>query len=514
MNDEVKPAALKNSRSILVALFFSFFFFFATFAPLGQVVSDTAYSVETAKSLFYRHTFSIEKTWELRFATPGRGGRYFSKFGLGYALSFLPQIAISHFLARFIPLDKKFVEQAIISFTNTFYASCIAVALFVLFSALGYRRRQSLITVVLISIASMLLPYSKIIQSETMTSFIIILLLIMVAYNRPITLKSGCALGIICSALYFIKPANLAIGPVIAIYVIVRFFGKRATITGLSAFLSAAVLPGFILLYFNWYRFGSIGAFGYGEQQYLFTTPLVSGLAGFLFSFSKSIFLFSPLTLFCLLGFKRFYSKQRPMALCIAGIGILYLFLYAQWFDWKGGWSWGPRLIVPAIIILHIVLIEFIDQEKIKKIVLVPFVAIVLLSVGIQFIGSMVSYQQVHYFYSYSDPFSNKNSQIEVAVRLFLHKAQGKPEQYPCEMFHLDCDSVPHERDGKLFGGRVLTFDDKESFQGFATLWSGLSHNFGWRMCGYVPLLLLLVSFLCGWSVYRKLPMEHGSFKN
>jgi hypothetical protein len=508
MKDEPNPIALKTSSSILIALFFSFFFFFSTFAPLGQVVSDTAYSVETAKSLFYRHTFSIEKTWELRFATLGRDGRYFSKFGLGYALSFLPHIAMSSLLSNFFHIDKKYIEQAIISFTNTFYAACIAVALFVLFSALGYRKRQSLITVALISAASILLPYSKIIQSETMTTFFIILFLIMVAYDQQLMPKSGFTLGMICSVLYFIKPANLVVGLVIVIYVIVRFWGKRATVSGLTAFFSAAILPGIVLLYFNWYRFGSIVAFGYGDQQYLFSTPIVHGLAGFLNSPSKSIFLFSPLALFCLLGFNRFFSKHRSVAFCIAAIGILFLFLYARWFDWKGGWSWGPRLIVPGIIILHIVLIEFVDRKKFKKIFLIPFVAIILFSVSIQFLGSMVSYQQVHYFYSFMDPFSVKNSQIEVAARLFLHKAQGKPEQYPCEMFHLQCDSLPYERDGKLFGGRVLSFEDKESFQGFATFWSGLSHNFGWRLCGYVPLLLFLISFLSGWSVYRKLTPE------
>jgi len=329
----------------------------------------------------------------------------------------------------------------------------------------------------------------------------------MEAYDRAITPKSGCILGIICAALYFVKPINIVFRTIIGLYAIIRFFRKRASVSGLAAFCVTAILPLSVLFYFNWYRFGSIFKFGYGEQQFLFTTPLIKGLAGFLFAPSKSIFLFSPLIVFCLLGFKRFYSKHRSVALCIAGIGILYLFLFAKWFDWKGGWAWGPRLVVPAIIILHIVLIEFVDQEKMKRIVLIPFAAIILLSAGIQFVGSMVSYQQVHYFHS--DPLSIKNSQIEVAARLFIHKAQGKKEQYPCEMFHLDCDSVPYERDGKLFGGKVLSFDDKETFQGFATLWSGLSHNFGWRVCGYVPLLLLLISFGCGWSVYRKLPVEN-----
>ncbi len=500
---------MKTVTGIPVMLFLTFFSFFASFAPLGQVVSDTAYSVETAKSLYYRHTFAIEKTWELRFAEQGRGGQYFSKFGLGYALSFLPQIAVSHLLSRVVHFDKEYVEKTVVSFTNTFYAAGTAAAMFVLMSVLGYHKRRAFLTVSIIAAASILLPYSKIIQSETLTAFILVLFLIAVAYDRGITVKPGCVLGIMCAALYFIKPTNLVIGLVVVLYVLVRFVQKRATVAGLTAFCCTAILPGFVILYFNWYRFGSLIEFGYGQQQFQFTTPLVNGLAGFLFAPSKSVFIFSPLLIFCLWSFKRFYKRQPRIAICIFAVSALYLAFFARWFDWKGGWAWGPRLIVPAMITAHIVLIEFLDRDKMNRKTLVFFALVAALSTGVQFLGSMVSYQQIHYFHS--DPFSLKNSQIEVAARLFIHKAQGKKEQYPREMFQLDRDSVPYERDGKIFGGKVLSFDDKETFQGFATMWSGLSRNFGWRVCAYVPVLLVLISVVCGWRVYRKLPALEGA---
>jgi hypothetical protein len=103
----------------------------------------------------------------------------------------------------------------------------------------------------------------------------------------------------------------------------------------------------------------------------------------------------------------------------------------------------------------------------------------------------MVSYQQIHYFYS--DPFSIKNSQVEVAARLFIHKALGKEELYTCREMNFNCQEMPHERDGRLFGGSVYDFRDRGTFLGFATLWSGLRHNFGWNYVEFIPLLLLLV---------------------
>jgi hypothetical protein len=486
-------------------LFLAFFLFFSTVAPLGQVVSDTAYSVATAKSLLFRHTFAIEKTWELRYAVPGRGGRYFSKYGLGYALSFLPQIAVSGLLSKVIPFHARYWEQAVVSFTNTFYGAGICLAMFMCMSILGYRKRRAFIAVMCIAAASILLPYSKIIQSETLTAFILMVFLIIVAYDRRISVGTGCILGILCAYLYFIKPINVMFGLVIGLYAAVRLLQKRAALSGIIAFCVTGAMPVVVLFYYNWYRFGSILKFGYEEQQFQFTTPLLSGLAGFFFAPSKSIFIFSPLVIFCIWSFRRFYSKQRRMALCIAGICAVSILIFARWCDWKGGWAWGPRLIVPAILVFHIVMIEFLDRKKLGK-TLIPFAAVACISFGIQILGSMVSYQQVHLFQA--DPFSLKNSQIEVAARLFLHKARGKPERYPCEMFHLDCGAIPYKGEGRLVDGSEISFEEKETFRGFATMWSGLRQNFGWRFCELIPLVLLILSGGCGWRVYRMLPEE------
>jgi hypothetical protein len=92
-----------------------------------------------------------------------------------------------------------------------------------------------------------------------------------------------------------------------------------------------------------------------------------------------------------------------------------------------------------------------------------------------------------------------RNSQLEVAAKLFIHKAQGKEEVYTCEEMNFNCREKPYERDGRMFGGSRYDFRDRGTFLGFATLWSGMHHNFGWRYIEYFPLVLLLfsVGFAC-----------------
>jgi hypothetical protein len=220
-------------------------------------------------------------------------------------------------------------------------------------------------------------------------------------------------------------------------------------------------------------------------------------LCGLLFSPSKSLFIFSPLIVAGFLGVKSFAEKHRLMAIIILSLAIVDVVFYARWHDWPGGWAWGPRLIVPVIIIMHVFCIEFFVFTKKMVWRKAVFTVVFMIAIGVQLLGSMVSYQQIHYFYS--DPFSMRNSQLEVAAKLFIHKAQGKEEVYTCEEMNFNCREKPYERDGRMFGGSRYDFRDRGTFLGFATLWSGMHHNFGWRYIEYFPLVLLLfsVGFAC-----------------
>jgi hypothetical protein len=495
---------INKLHTIEILLFLSAFAFFSIFAPLGQVVSDTAYSVETAKSLVYRKSLSIDKNWVLRFAKPGQNGKYYSKYGLGYALSFVPQICAIAALSKVLPFNRDYLERFVLSFTNTFYASCIAVVFFMLLIRLGYRPKICFATVFALSCSSILLPYSKIIQSETLTTLLLLMFLYYAAGAKKIGFLRGALLGFIVSVLYCIKIPNIILSAVIAAYVAFQIKKGNYTPGGIVAFLIVSVAPLCMIFYFNEYRFGSLLNFGYGAEQSQFSTPIYVGLCGFLFSPSKSLFIFSPLIILGLFGIKKFYDKHRTVAIAILSLTFLDIVFYARWHDWQGGWAWGPRLIVPVMILLHIFCIEFFTVIKKPMALKILFVILLTWGIGIQFLGSMISYQQIHYFYS--DPYSIKMSQIALASKLLVHKIQGKKEMYSGEDFAINSDEKPYMRDGKMFGGKVYNFEDRGTFLGFSTLWSGLHHNFGWKYIEYFPLVLLLVCIGFGHKAWKTIP--------
>lgn len=104
-----------------------------------------------------------------------------------------------------------------------------------------------------------------------------------------------------------------------------------------------------LLQLFNAWRFGGGDlTAGYGDQEegVQFSTPLLIGLHGLLFSSGKGLFWFSPAVILGIWGWMRIPKQMRWVALLSAATYIPFFIAMAKWRNWDGGWCWGPRHIV------------------------------------------------------------------------------------------------------------------------------------------------------------------------
>ncbi len=76
------------------------------------------------------------------------------------------------------------------------------------------------------------------------------------------------------------------------------------------------------------------------------------GLAGYLISPGKSIFLTSPLLLLALPGAVHWWRRRRRDLLFMTLLLTAYTLLFACFTGWEGGLCWGPRFLVPLIPLL------------------------------------------------------------------------------------------------------------------------------------------------------------------
>jgi hypothetical protein len=327
-------------------------------------------------------------------------------------------------------------------------------------------------------------------------------LLVVIAGNGRLDIRRGILLGAIASALYLLKIGNVPFSLIVASYASYCLFTKRATAGGIIVFFLFSVLPMAGLMALNRHYYGNMFNFGYGEEQRQFSTPILTGLAGLLLSPSKSIFVFSPLLILAFASFGSFFRSHRVTAVFVLTIVITSLLFYARWHDWSGGWGWGPRLVVPAMIVGHVMLVDFVHNLGIRWPKRALFTALLAVSLCINLLGALVWYQQIYYFHKNYTTVAH--SHIAIASEIFFHKLLGKPEIYNCSDFYVDCTAPSyHVYWDKLVRGNSIDFTGFETYRGFATLWTGIAVTFGAKWVMVIPLTLLGGALLCGRRTLR-----------
>lgn len=104
---------------------------------------------------------------------------------------------------------------------------------------------------------------------------------------------------------------------------------------------------------YNAARFGSPFSTGYalGAGEDFATAPWV-GLAGLLLSPYRGVLWFVPLVAACLLLGPLAWRRSPALMALAVGTAVTTLATYAAWWTWWGGYTWGPRFLLPALPLL------------------------------------------------------------------------------------------------------------------------------------------------------------------
>ena len=152
------------------------------------------------------------------------------------------------------------------------------------------------------------------------------------------------------------KLAHAVALPILALAVVCALGGRRAgggRLARALALWAAPVLATLAALAaYNRVRFGSLLETGYGEEASSFTRPLHEGLFGLLASPGRGLIWYAPPVLLAVFGFRALWRRSPALAVLASGVPCALLLLYAKYYQWHGGGSWGPRFLVPAIPLL------------------------------------------------------------------------------------------------------------------------------------------------------------------
>jgi hypothetical protein len=149
---------------------------------------------------------------------------------------------------------------------------------------------------------------------------------------------------------------------------------------GLLALLALGVAPAaLIYMIYNAAAFGSPLALGYshlagpdqfqqGQAQGVFgvTYPHLEAIWQTTFGPYRGLFLLSPVLLLAIPALILLYRRAgwRAEALVCAAIGIAFFLFNWSYFAWDGGYSMGPRHILPAVPFLVLPIAELVRPER------------------------------------------------------------------------------------------------------------------------------------------------------
>lgn len=327
-------------------------------------------------------------------ANRGVDGRFYSQYGLGQSLYNIPFYlggVAARDLAGVSIGKPDTIPKAVVALGNTVTsAACVAVIWLFAF-ALSGAARPALVAALAAAFASPLWPYSKFGFSVPLTTLLLLgagcLLWHAVRSGRLApALAAGGALG-------FAWLTRHEIVVVLLPFVLYVWFesGRRGREPRLIARQMAAVIGGAAAGGLAW---GLYNVVRFGSLTYVGYTPWFTGegYLAFIASPLGAVLLFCPVAALWLAAALRGPLSRSEKVLLLVPALSFYL-LYGSLHDWMGGRSYGPRYMLPGLLLLAPALAPFLRDasRRTRRAAL----GLIVLSAVVQVPGVIVDYSKV-----------------------------------------------------------------------------------------------------------------------
>jgi hypothetical protein len=335
-------------------------------------VLDGSSMLAVAQSIVHHAALSVPRD----LGVVGHDGvTYYSKYGLGLPLlSVLPVLLAQPIGALTGRTD--LIEAATASSLMPLIAGALAAALYLLGRRLTAPRPAAALVALGTVLGTYLLPYGRDFFTEPLVALGLVVMVERALAGRELEAAAALAFAVLA------RPQSAAFAPLLLGFVLLRGGGLRAVARTVPPLAAAAV----VTVAYNVYRFHDALQFGYEPPvDPGFTTPLLHGTRGLLLNPEKSIVLFAPAIVLAPLALVALWRRERATAGLLVALFAVSFVLAATWHSWQGGWSWGPRLVIPGVALVLAALGPWIGRSRVR----------LWLATGLFVIGFVVSFSAV-----------------------------------------------------------------------------------------------------------------------
>jgi len=343
--------AARHDRGVAVRLGGAVALFLVLVGQAQVTILDGSSMLAVTRSIVHHASLSVPP----QLGVPGHDGvTYYSKYGLLLPLLSIVPVLLAQPLGAIAGRLDLF-EAAAAATVMPLVAGALAGALYLLGRRLGAPRAAAALVAVGTVLGTYLLPYGRDFFTEPLVALGLVVMVERALAGRE--LQAGAALALAVLA----RPQSAVFAPLLLGFLALRGSGLAAIARTLPPLAIAAI----VTLAYNVYRFHDPLQFGYRPPvDPGFTTPLLEGARGLLLSPEKSVVLFAPAIVLVPLALVALWRCQRALVALLLALFAATFVLAATWWSWQGGWSWGPRLLIPGVAVVLVALGPWIGTSR------------------------------------------------------------------------------------------------------------------------------------------------------
>jgi hypothetical protein len=268
---------------------------------------------------------------------PGKDGFIYSSWYPLQSLLAVPVVAGAIKASSLLHVPVHYVESLSVTILPALYTALTASIVYLLALSLGGAEMGAWLAAVTYAFSTIALVYTRDFYADPLLALLVALALLL-GFGQgtswmvfPVTVLAVLA-----------KPTGIILGPILSVYLLWK---TRRFWSSLLPGIGSAVGLSLYLIY-NLYRFGNVRTFGQSWAFSIYFVP--QGLAGLLISPGEGLFWFCPCVLLSVVALAQIKTR-RLEAWTIVALAAMSLLLHSLWVAWSGGWSWGPRLLLPVL---------------------------------------------------------------------------------------------------------------------------------------------------------------------
>ena len=410
---------MKSDRSYTISVFFFLLALYLAFS--GDRYDRVPVSDE---EVMIRTTATMVNAGSLRVELPEALKGQETKYGLGQSLAGAPLCLLAGVLIRWMPegVPPEAVFIPVIYAANALICAAIGAMFFAMARRLGYKRRPAIAGALIVGAATIVAVYSKTFFSEPLVALSLLGAAGAYAGRMPAPPKNGMfapqgddlppvlftdrmpvppwawfRAGAWLALALLTRFDNVIIIPVFlaGLWLGVESSRRREALRGTGLFALPLLLITLTILWTNHLRSGRFQLSGYTGET--FSTSFPSGLFGLLFSPAHGVFWFSPPLAVAIAYVVSFHRRCPRLCFVVFATVAVKLFIFAKWWNWFGGWSWGSRFLLPVVPLAMLAVLEPLSRwGRLRRMEKALIGAACVVGVLVQVCGLLVAPNALH----------------------------------------------------------------------------------------------------------------------